>query len=153
MKQQSQPQKGKEPVPITPRKKIYLTLPYCRDIAVQLAQERLSTALNRAYNAPNLISLYETQHLPIPSMKSHDSVVSTSHFIYKLTCSCGEYSIDRTDRMLGNRAKKQLPKWLLSARDGNKLTDPEIRARTPTSSIARHILSTGHIKLISHHLL
>ena len=131
-------------MPISPKKRLYLTLPDRCDIAVQLARKRLSTALKRAYNAANLILLYETQRLPIPRIRSYDSVLSTSLCIQKFTCSCGQYYFGRTDLMLGIRAKEHLPKWLLSACDRNELTDTQTRDRAPALSIARHIISVGH---------
>ncbi|CAH8837417.1 unnamed protein product [Trichobilharzia szidati] len=124
-----------------PKKAIFINLPFKGDQIMQLTAQRLRSAIKRTFYAASLFLTCRTFSIPVPTIKGRNSVDSTSNCIYKFTCSCGDTYIGRTNRMFQCRRKEHVPKWLL-----NHIENPNASNlnRNPASSIAKHLLMSGH---------
>ena len=122
--------------------KVYIELPFKGDMAMRQTTQRLSASLQSTYNAAELRVINKTQRLPLPLIKGNQPVGAKSHCIYQFTCDCGDSYIGRTDRCLKSRIKEHLPKWVLRAVETGPVE--ETARRLPASSIARHLLTSGH---------
>lgn len=144
VKKNSQLLPTKETKPWVPKKTVYLEIQYKGDALMNLVRKRVKSALARTYNAASMKLLATTQPLPVSSIKTPVSFQCLSHCIYKFTCNCGDSYIGRTDRHLGYRLKEHIPSWLRSHMErGHGQID--ITAKRPASSIARHLMESGHV--------
>ncbi|MGL4482148.1 MAG: hypothetical protein ACRCTW_06440, partial [Lactococcus garvieae] len=131
-------------IPNVEKKAVYLKLPFKGDRPMQVLSLRLQAAAKRTYLAANIKIIQQTQSMLLPALKSKQSMDSTSHIIYKFSCSCGDTYIGRTNRMLKFRISEHIPKWLRSS-----MSDPcgsyAQSAKQPQSAIAKHLLDTNHV--------
>jgi hypothetical protein len=127
-----------------PKKPVFIRLPFKGDHLLTHTSHRLRSAIKRTYNAANLHVLVDTQSLPLPSLQKTCSILDCSHCLYKFECSCGAFYLGRTDRKLQVRMNEHIPKWLVK-----RMSEPAAASnpcqRNPLSSIARHLMTTGHI--------
>lgn len=133
----SKPRILAEPVQTVDKKCVFLRLPYTGEIISNTVRRTINAAIKRTYRAAQLKMTFTTRNIPLPPIKSSLPVLSTSNCIYSFTCSCGEAYIGRTERRLLTRVKEHIPSYLLHGftQAGN---------RNPASSIAKHVLQTGH---------
>ena len=131
------------PKPVSVDKlKVYIELPFKGDMAMRETTKRLSAAVQSTYNAAEIRVINRTQRLPLPSIKGEQAVGAKSHCIYQFTCDCGDSYIGRTDRCLSSRIKEHLPQWVQRTIENGP--QAEVTHKQPASSIARHLLTTGH---------
>ncbi|CAH8821014.1 unnamed protein product, partial [Trichobilharzia szidati] len=130
------------PIQSAPKKDVYISLPFRGDQQSLVTRQRLKAAINRTYYAAKLIFIEKTRTMLFckPSHHPNDSV--TSHCVYQFTCMCGDTYIGRTHRSLQVRATEHIPKWLQQQMKSPDTIEPGNRC--PTSSIAKHIIETGH---------
>ena len=114
------------------KKQVYLHLPYKGDVHI-LIRRRLKQAVDRAYPMANLRIIYSTERLMLPMLPDKIPTHAKSCCVYQFKCTCGCKYIGRTERNLLTRIKEHIPKSLRLA--GGKL---------PKSSIARHLIDSGH---------
>ena len=99
--------------------------------------------LRRTYPSAQLRLIPSTRGINLDKGQRSQLENSASHVIYQFTCSCGDIYIGRTDRQLTQRMSEHIPKWLKrSMLLGSPKHQPS--NRNPSSSIAKHILATGH---------
>ena len=98
-----------------------------------LVRRRLRGVIERVYPAADLKVISGTSRLPTPPFKSPIPTLAQSNVVYLCSCACGAAYVGRTERHLSTRVSEHLPSWL---------SNPT--GKIPTSSIARHILDTGH---------
>ncbi|CAI2737746.1 unnamed protein product, partial [Dicrocoelium dendriticum] len=87
--------------------------------------------------------MHTTRKLVLHARQSYQSVSSPSHMVYQFTCSCGDVYIGKTNRRLAQRVAEHLPKWvqqMIAQQNGTR----HRTNRSPSSSIAEHVLTTGH---------
>ena len=126
-----------------PRKPIYLNLAFKGDQPLNDAHYKLKSALRRTYPSAQLRLIPSTRGINLDKGQRSQLENSASHVIYQFTCSCGDIYIGRTDRQLTQRMSEHIPKWLKrSMLLGSPKHQPS--NRNPSSSIAKHILATGH---------
>ena len=95
-------------------------------------------------DAAKIIIIFGAQGLPLhpPLVEEDRAICVKSHRICQFLCGFSHSYIGRTDRCLNSRIREHLPKWVQRAIE----TGPpaEITRRLPASSIARHVLTSGH---------
>jgi hypothetical protein len=131
-----------EKKPDVPKKPVFLRLPFKGDYLLSQTSARLKSSIRRTYPAADLRILTDTQRLPLPSFKNSCSILYSSHCIYKFQCSCGDSYLGRTDRSLQVRISEHIPKWLVK-----QMSQPNVPSNTqrnPSSSIAKHLMTSGH---------
>ena len=131
-----------EVVPSVEKLKVYIELPFKGDLEMKRITQRLSASVCSTYNAAEIRVSNKTQRLPLPSIKGDQAIGAKAHCIYQFTCDCGNSYIGRTDRCLNSRIKEHLPKWVRCEVETGPLS--VTTRRPPASSIARHVLTTGH---------
>ncbi|CAH8524172.1 unnamed protein product [Dicrocoelium dendriticum] len=126
-----------------PKLSVYLQLPFKGDIVAAQLESRVHTAIRRAFNAAKFCPIWETRKLPMPPVKPTQPISATTHCIYQFVCNCGSSYIGRTDRSLGKRIGEHIPKWIakLSTQEAG---EREKVSKMPASSIAKHLLESGH---------
>jgi hypothetical protein len=127
-----------------PKLKVYLKLPFKGDDVQELVRERLRTTVTRTYNCAVPILVSSTTRIPTPPVKSPLSSLDKSHVIYKFQCSCSDIYLGRTERALRQRVKEHVPMWLRNRIGQNADHQATSHPRNPSSSIARHLMGTGH---------
>ena len=130
-----------EKIASTPKKTVFIKLPFKGDQIMQLTSQRIRSAIKRTFYAASLCFTSRTFSIPVPTIKGRNSADSTSHCIYKFTCSCGDTYIGRTNRMLLCRQKEHIPKWLSKHIENPNAINLN---KNPSSSIAKHLLMSGH---------
>jgi hypothetical protein len=130
-------------VPLAEKKRVFIELPYKGEEIHTIICERLNSAINRAYNAAKLVIINRTKSLPVSPKRRSAVDTVTSHIIYEWQCSCGHSYIGRTNRQLSTRMSEHIPKWL-----ANQISHPDYvigtEGRHPASSVAKHLIETGH---------
>ncbi|CAH8634971.1 unnamed protein product [Schistosoma bovis] len=124
------------------KKPVYITLPFRGDSNSLLLKQRLKSVINKTYCAAKVIIKERTRCMLHSKPKVHGNDCVTSHCVYQFKCVCGHTYIGRSNRDLNIRVSEHVPKWLQKQIQSS---DP-IRAedKHPSSSIAKHIIETGH---------
>ncbi|CAI2736547.1 unnamed protein product [Schistosoma spindalis] len=125
-----------------PKKKVYINLSYRGESNSIVLRQRLKAAIENTYYAAQLIVIEKSKAMipSTPRQCTNDYV--TSHCIYQFTCLCGHTYIGRSNRTMQSRVNEHVPKWLQNQCVSN---DPiNVGGRKPGSSIAKHIIETGH---------
>jgi hypothetical protein len=137
------PREPKPEVQLAERKRVYLEIPYKGEQMLIQTRQRIRSAINRAYNAAQLILLVKTKPLPVSAIWGSAVDNVTSHVIYEWVCGCGNTYIGRTNRQLSSRINEHVPKWL---HDQLGSGNPHINSggRNPNSSIGKHLLDNPH---------
>ena len=133
----------REPLQTVKKKQVLMFLPFKGDHLFNQVSRNLKSALKRTYMAAELRILQTTKGLSYHNRSKRPVDQNASHVIYQFTCSCGDTYIGRTDRCLAQRVAEHVPKWLLNSRSQCSQTT-ETKPKNPTSSIARHLMMTGH---------
>jgi hypothetical protein len=115
------------------KKSIFMSLPFKGDLAADLINRRLYSALRRTFSTATLRSWFTTAPLLRLSLKDKLPVHSQNMIVYSFSCCCAAEYIGRTTRQLGKRVKEHHPVWLQS---GNR--------KTITSAIVGHLADSGH---------
>jgi hypothetical protein len=110
-----------------------MSLPFKGDLAADLINRRLYSALRRTFSTATLRSWFTTAPLLRLSLKDKLPVHSQNMIVYSFSCCCAAEYIGRTTRQLGKRVKEHHPVWLQS---GNR--------KTITSAIVGHLADSGH---------
>ncbi|KAA3680386.1 uncharacterized protein DEA37_0014864 [Paragonimus westermani] len=139
----SRPKLPSEKVVTVEKKRVYIELPFKGDYVMQQTSQRLRNSIKRTFNAAELRVIARTQKLPVPSIKGDQPIGATSHCVYQFVCNCGESYIGRTERCLISRMKEHLPKWVQKSALPENGNVSETH-KQPVSSVARHVLTTGH---------
>ena len=110
---------------------------------------RLFIAVARAFPVAKPVIVYSTTRVPTTPIKDRLPAPLTSHCLYKFECQCGDTYIGVTQRQLQSRITEHLPKWVraATAEQRNAPAGTEVKVhghKNPASSIARHLLATGH---------
>lgn len=131
------------------KKPVFLHLPFKGDDIHKCFMTRLFTAVARAFPVAKPVIIYSTTRVPTTSIKDRLPVPLTSHCLYKFECQCSSTYIGVTQRQLQSRMIEHLPKWVCAAVAEQRHTPAVGGAqghghKTPASSIARHLLATGH---------
>ena len=95
------------------------------------------------YCCARLFLLTKTKPIYVPNFGRINNDAVTSHYIYQFTCDCGSNNIGKTERILKTRVGDYIPKWL-----ENQIHSPypiDGSGRYPASSIAKHLIETGHV--------
>ena len=94
------------------------------------------------HNEASIRTIDRTQGLPLSPVIGIHAIGAKFYCIYRFIFDYGNSYIGRTDRCLNSRIREHLPKWVQRAVE----TGPpaEITRRLPASSIARHVLTSGH---------
>jgi hypothetical protein len=106
----------REPRPVlysAPKLNVYLSLPFKGDNVSILIKGRLQAALQRTYNAANLVYIEETTRVPSTPRKDPVPLLAKSNVIYQFQCTCGCRYVGKTKRHLGTRVSEHLLRWLL----------------------------------------
>ena len=115
-------------------------MPFKGDDVGETPRKRLSSAVSRVYYAAEIRIVYRTNRIPTPPIEQALPLFTKSHLIYQFKCSCGASYLGRTERRLGVRVAEHVPVWVQ-----NYLRQPSGQTqRSPASSIAGHLLETGH---------
>ena len=127
---------------LAPKQRVYITLPFRSDSNSLMLRRRLKLAINRTFYAAQLVIIEKTRSMFHQKPRQHISDCVTSHCVYQFTCMCGNTYIGRSNRDLQTRVAEHIPKWLQNQMNSNG----EIRSqdRQTSSSIAKHLVETGH---------
>nr|CAH8828540.1 unnamed protein product [Trichobilharzia regenti] len=127
---------------LAPKKDVYIKLPYMGHQNSLITRQRLNAAVKKTFYAANIIILENVKPLYLSKPFEHAKNDVTSHCIYQFECTCGHTYIGRTHRSLQVRASEHIPKWLQKQMESSEPINGE--NRRPSSSIAKHIIETGH---------
>ncbi|CAH8484819.1 unnamed protein product [Schistosoma mattheei] len=127
---------------LAPKKRVYITLPFRGDINSLMLKQRLKLAINRTFYAAQLVIIEKTRSMFHQKPKQHENDCVTSHCVYKFTCMCGNTYVGRSNRDLQLRVGEHIPKWLQNQMNSNGEIRPQ--DRQTSSSIAKHLIETGH---------
>jgi hypothetical protein len=125
------------------KKAVFIKLPFKGDFIHSQTANRLKSAIKITYHAADLRILSSTRSLPLPSIKTDCPISESSHCIYKFQCSCSDFYLGRTDRNVQSRMAEHIPKWLRQELT-KPTSSPSKSNRNPLSSIAKHLMITGH---------
>ena len=123
------------------RKDVYIRLKFKGDHLLNHIGHKIRSALGRVYPAAQLRILTTTRDIKFKDRERDLPNIFASNVIYQFACSCGDIYIGRTSRQLSKRISEHIPQWL---RKSILNEDNEIGTRNPASSIARHLMETGH---------
>ncbi|CAH8499563.1 unnamed protein product [Schistosoma haematobium] len=125
-----------------PKKKVYINLPYRGESNSIVLRQRLKAAIENTYCAAQLVVIEKSKAMIPNRPKQCTNDYVTSHCIYQFTCLCGHTYIGRSNRTMQSRVNEHVPRWLQNQCVSN---DPiNVGGRKPSSSIAKHIIETGH---------
>ena len=131
-----------------PKCEVSIQLPFKGDDVGQLLRRRLQAAVSRTFFAANSVVQFTTTQIPKPLVKTQLDLSAKSHVIYEFQCGCGATYVGRTERQLRTRAAEHIPAWVQRELQGSGTTQTTNSVsqthRPPASSIARHLLQTGH---------
>jgi hypothetical protein len=138
-------------VPTVEKKDVFLKLPFRGDDVDRIISNRLNAAVAKVYHSAKPVILYETTTIPTTPVKQPLPLYAKSHLIYQFQCgSCYVTYIGRTERQLHVRVAEHIPKWVQRVTGqpngmGTRTIEDLIRGhRTPSSSIARHLIMSRH---------
>ncbi|KAK4472212.1 hypothetical protein MN116_000516 [Schistosoma mekongi] len=133
----------KPTVLLAPKKSVYITLPFRGDSNSLVLKQRLKSVVNRTFYAAEVVVIEKYRSLIHNKPKPHVNECITSHCIYQFTCMCGHTYIGRSNRELQVRVAEHIPKWLRKQMDSKG--EIKVQDKQPSSSIAKHLVETGHI--------
>lgn len=143
----SRPRQKKEQETTVPKLKAFLRLPFKGDDVSDVFERRFRAAMNRTFNAVEPVVVYTCEQIPVPPVKQPLSVFAKSNLIYRFVCGCTATYLGRTERQLRHRVGEHVPVWVskhVNQQDSRVQGHISSARRTPASSIARHLLETGH---------
>ena len=116
------------------KKNVFLNLTFKGDNTSQLTSRRLQKLVMSTFPSAKLNIIYHSKALLKQSNIEHSSNSVISNCVYKFNCTCSSMYIGRTERRLSDRINEHVPKklWMNTHRKYD-------------SSIAKHLLETGHI--------
>ena len=137
---------SKETITSVSRLRVTICVPFKGDDVGQLLKRRLRSAIARVYYAADPVIVYRTAQIPTPPVKERLSSYAKSNVIYEFHCGCGATYVGRTERRLCNRVREHIPNWVrdkvMQSNSTQPLGDNGRAYKTPSSSIARHLLVT-----------
>jgi hypothetical protein len=147
----SKPRSLNKAAPTVAKKKVFLQLPFRGDDVGQLISNRLNAAVGKVYHSAQTSIVYKTTRIPTTPVYQPPSLYAKSHLLYQFQCrSCYATYIGRTERQLRARVAEHIPQWVQRAlieadAVGTRSNEDGTRThRLPSSSIARHLLTSHH---------
>ena len=116
------------------QKRVVLRIQFKGDAIAEVFKRKVNGSVER--NCENIypVIVFTSRALVQTQAKDRLPVMTTSNIVYTYTCStCQSQYVGMTTRRLEDRVKEHVPRWI------NVQSD-----RAAKSSIAQHILDTGH---------
>ena len=118
----------------TEKKRVVLRTQFKGDVAATLLKRKVTKAIENNRSVISPVCVFTSRVLITTQLKDRLPVMTTSNVVYTYTCStCQSQYVGMTVRRLEDRVKEHVPKWINVQND-----------KVAKSSIAQHILDTGH---------